>query len=791
MIPQLFDTGSYILNFYAVPHLFTAILLITFAGAILLSERGSKLGWLFAFMTVISSFWLLTQSLVMLSGTTVIASLWSHLLFFVVCYIPFSIYLYVASVTGTFEANRRYLFLSFIVSFVLSIFVLFSDRMVLGVHEFWWGYFPRYGRYGLLFLAYHTAVMGCCLYLLWRHWREARTEKRRRRYRMVFLAFASASFAIIDIFAPYGYEVFPAGFLPVVGFCTVLSFAIVRYRTTDFSPAYAAKEMMATMDDPLIVCDLDGMIQFVNERCEEVFDFPEEDLVQTDFQTLLASRELGSGKVSALRQGNIPDDEEFVFRTRDNDEIDVKLSVSRLTDSENRPVGIVIIARDIRELKRTEEQIEELELKNSVTNLPNRQYLFEKYSDSAKSSRFEDTAVLHLGFPNFDEIEHSIGPHDAEVLLEMLSERLQGIPLDSAELISWSEHEFVLIDFDVPTPEKARELAEEWLSTLNEPLEVESRTFTLRANVGIALGPEHGTDVEKLLTRADLARDEVRKEPGKTIRVYEKGIQEKTNERISVKSNLRRAVNNQELDLVYHPILPADPERCPHVEALLRWNDRDHGAVSPPRIIDMAEELDLMSNLGHWIIERGCRDLARLNDACEPTCKLSLNLSASQVHERSHLLDSIDEQIEKNGIPPENLTLEITETTAMEDLNFSRGLLSSIKERGCRVAVDDFGTGHSSIQYLMDLPIDILKIDKSFILNLFEQSQNKILVETMLFMAHQLDLEVVAEGIETGEHRDFLVNNGCNYLQGFLWTEPLDLDSCIDFFRNHPNPIRD
>lgn len=786
MTAPVFGSGSYFLNAYALPHFFTALLILTIAGTVLLSERGSTLAWIFVALCATASLWLFSTSFMMSATSAAVALVWTHVLFVAVCYIPFTMLLFTTSATRTIREYRHHLFFSFLLSVVFSVMVFVSDSFILELHSYWWGYFPLYGYPVLLYAAYLAGTVSLSLSILWDQWRTSRTEIRSKRFGTLLLAFSLTCFAPVDLLPTYEIPVYPFGFFAVIGFCSTLSFAIVRYRTTDFSPAYAAEEMMSTMDDPLIVCDLNGTIQLVNESCTEVFGFDREELKDADLQVLLASTELGSGKASALRQGRIPDNEEFLFRTKDGDEVDVRLSVSRLTDSEDDPVGIVVIARDIREKKKTEEQIQKLEFQDSVTNLPNRQYLYEEYEDWVESSNAGKAAILHLGFPDFSEIEHTIGPQMTETLLELIAERLQGLPHDNAELISWSNHEFVLFIRDKSHLDEIREIAREWRRTLREPLEVDSRTFTLRSNIGIALRPDHGTELETLLTRADLAREEAQKEPGKFVRVYEEGIQEKTQQRINIKNNLRWAINNQELDLVYHPIFPANSDRALHFEALLRWDHEEHGAVPPPEIIDMTEELDLMSQLGHWIIEQGCRDLNRINEVADTPCKLSINLSASQLHERTHLLKSIDKQ-RQEGHSLDNLIFEITETTAVQDLNFSRAVLSSIRERGCGIAVDDFGTGHSSIQYLMNLPIETLKIDKSFILDLFEQNQNEILVETMLFMAHQLDLDVVAEGVETERHRDFLISQGCDFLQGFLWTKPLELQACLDYVTELPD----
>lgn len=787
MTSVLFNPESYYLNLYGLPQLITAVFLQSLAVSILLSEKGSKVSWLFTLMTTVASGWLISTSLIILSAVPAVAKFWSYLCIISVCFIPFVMMLFVTAATDSFEKRKTHLRVSFGWSLLTALLTVTTPGMVSSIHRYRWGYFTLYGPLAPMHIAHTSLGVVFCLKWLWSHWSNAKTDPAKKRSRTFFFAFCSCSIAIIDVLPPLGVNIYPYGFLPVLGFCAIISWGILRYRIIKFSPAFAAEEMMSTMDDPLIVCDLNGTIRLANDACEDVFGFSEEELLNDSLDQLLAPAELGSKKLQTLKEGSLKDTEEFRFRNRKNEKIAVRTSVSRLTDEDDEPVGILIVARDIRQQKKAQEQIQELAFRDSITNLPNRRYLFKEFDTLTENIDDEQGALIYLGLPDFNEIKHTLGPQKTETLLTKLTSRFQALVDDSVELINWNEDEFILVDLSARTREEARGRAEQWLKTLNEPFDVDSDTFRLRASIGIALRWKHGNELDDLLTKADLARNRARKQSGRHIEIYEEGIQEKTNKRISLKNSLRSALNNEELDLVYHPIVSSSPREISRLEVLLRWNHPEEGFVPPPKIIAMAEELNILSKLGNWIFEQSCRDLSVLQDALnDQSLKLSINLSASQLQFHSQLLNLIDRELSRDGLLASNFIFEITETTAMQDIEFSRNVLRSIQDLGCSVAVDDFGTGHSSIQYLMDLPIDTLKIDKSFILDLFKDSKNRILVETMLFMAHQLDLDVVAEGVETERQRDFLVQNNCDYLQGFLWTKPLPIEDCIRFLEDWP-----
>lgn len=782
MVEALFESQNYWLNLYGLPQLITAVFLLSLTVSILLSEKGSKISWVFTLMTTVATGWLITTSLVLFSSEPQVALTWGRICTVFISFIPFTVLLFAASATKTTSEHRSHLRLSFVWGVIVAVISLATPWMIATSHRYDWGYFSIYGYFAPLLLSNTAYGLTFSLKWLWDHWSDARTESARNRSRMFFLAFCSCAFATVDVFPSFGLDVYPYGFLPVVGFCVILSWGILRYRIIDFSPAYAAEEMMATMDDPLIVCDLSNIVRLVNQACEDVLGFERDELINAPLDRLIASTELGSKKLQALKHGKLETDEEFQFRKSDGDSLAVKLSVSRLTNEDDEPVGIVIVARDITEQKQAQQQIEELAFRDSITNLPNRRYLFQEFSSIVEPYEKTSGALLYLGLPEFNELKHSLGPRKTEKLLKRITARFEGLVEEKVELINWNEDEFVLLDLTVRTEKEARDRGEEWVETLRKPIEIESESFRLRANVGVALRAEHGHELDDLITKADLARNRARNQSGRNVVIYEEGIQERTDKRIKLKNDLRTAIENDQLDLVYHPIISSSSGEVSLLETLLRWEHPKEGFVPPPKVISLAEELNLISQLGDWIFRQACRDLAQIRkDLGDYDLQLSINLSASQLQFHDRILDAINDEVSRNGVAPNDLIFEVTETTAMEDIDFSRNVLTSIQEMGCSVAVDDFGTGHSSIQYLMTLPIDTLKIDKSFILDLYENRENRILVETMLFMAHQLDLTVIAEGVETERHRDFLVQNGCNYLQGFLWTKPLPVQECVNF----------
>ncbi|MFB6226714.1 MAG: EAL domain-containing protein [bacterium] len=787
MSASFIEPSTYLLNPFAIPMVLTALFLLNLGVSVILSERGSQLSLVYGIMIVPLIVWMVSLACVMSSSRRVSALILSKGVFLGICFIPPGLMGFATTVSRLHHKKSWWIWSTLAISTLFAGLSLFTDTVVTGVHRFPWGYYPELGPTGIAFLVYHIVVLGFILVILWQRRNQTHNATQRKRLGGILLAIASGYPAIVDVLPLFGIDVFPVGFAFVLLFGFVCLWSIWRYQLTDFSPAFAAEEMMSTMDDPLLVCDLEGTIRLANQACEDVFDFSQEELIGNNFTSLLGASELGQKKTRALQQGELTGAREFKFKDKHQESVDVKVSVSKLTDNEESQMGIVIVARDIRKRKEAQQQIEKLAFRDSITELPNRRYLFEEY-DSIVESLDDDTGVLlYLGLSDFNEIKHSLGPQKTETLLTEITARFRTITEKNTELINWNEDEFVLLDLEAKTASEARSRAKQWLQTLEDPFEIDRNVFRLQASIGIALRSKHGTDLEDLITKADLARDKARKLSSRGIKVYEEGIQERASKLISLKNSLRNAINREELELIYHPIISSDMSDISRLEVLLRWNHASEGHVPPTRIIEMAEDINMISQLGTWIFRKSCEDLSKIRSAIDSdSLKLSVNLAASQLQFQEELLESIETQINRNGLEPGDFIFEITETTAMQDIEFSREVLASIQEKGASVAVDDFGTGHSSIQYLMDLPIDTLKIDKSFILNLFKDTQNQILVETMLFMAHQLDLNVVAEGVETERQRDFLLTNNCDYLQGFLWTEPLGVKKCIQLLQQWP-----
>ena len=320
-------------------------------------------------------------------------------------------------------------------------------------------------------------------------------------------------------------------------------------------------------------------------------------------------------------------------------------------------------------------------------------------------------------------------------------------------------------------------MAEKVLELLRQPFAVDAQELFLTGSIGVALFPEDGGDAETLVKNADTAMYRAKEEGKDTYRLYAPGMNALALRRLAMESALRRAQANGELRLHFQPVVEIGSGRIRAVEALLRWQHPALGLVPPEEFLPLAEVTGLMTGIGSWVLGTACQQLRRWHAGGHPGLGVAVNLSARQL-QQPDLADQVLRALAEAGVPPGCLNLEVTETDAMSGPESARESLRRLKQAGVLVSVDDFGTGYSSLSYLRRLPIHTLKIDKSFIRDIQSDPDDAAIVTAIIALAHNLKLEVVAEGVETAEQLEFLRAHGCDLAQGFLLAAPLPAEEC-------------
>ncbi|MCE1271736.1 MAG: EAL domain-containing protein, partial [Acinetobacter sp.] len=431
------------------------------------------------------------------------------------------------------------------------------------------------------------------------------------------------------------------------------------------------------------------------------------------------------------------------------------------------------------QLVRINKELATQSLHDSLTKLPNRLYLTD-YAEvifSHHRLREEKAAFLYVDLDRFKSVNDAFGHHIGDQLLIQMANRLHEKLSSSHKLFRIGGDEFVLISENTDV-NQAMLIAEEVLHFIQEAYLIATKEINISASLGIAMYPEHGTNVQDLLINADVAMLASKEQGRNTFTVFHSATdQQDVRSQSKLINDLYKAVDEQQFVLFYQPKFTANYQVC-GVEALIRWKHPSLGLLTPQMFIEGAEKTGLIIPMGYWALEQACQQIQKWERSNSPFYPIAVNLSALQF-ENKKLFSILEQLLEQYQIQPHNLILEITESTAMHHIDSSIRTLERLRKLGIRIAIDDFGTGYSSFLYLKDLPVDELKIDRGFLIDLQPNSKEEAILESIIHLAAKLGLIVTAEGVETQQQADILTNLGCNQLQGYLLGIPVNVENLV------------
>lgn len=436
------------------------------------------------------------------------------------------------------------------------------------------------------------------------------------------------------------------------------------------------------------------------------------------------------------------------------------------------------------QLVRINKELATHSLHDSLTKLPNRLYLTD-YAEvifNHHRLREEKAAFLYVDLDRFKSVNDAFGHHIGDQLLIQMANRLHEKLSSSHKLFRIGGDEFVLISENTDV-NQAMLLAEEVLHFIQEAYLIATKEINISASLGIAMYPEHGTNLQDLLINADVAMLASKEQGRNTFTVFHSTTdQQDVRSQSKLINDLYKAVDEQQFVLFYQPKFTANYKVC-GIEALIRWKHPSLGLLTPQMFIEGAEKTGLIIPMGYWALEQACQQIQKWERSNSPFYPIAVNLSALQF-ENKKLFNVLEQLLEQYQIQPHNLILEITESTAMHHIDSSIRTLERLRKLGIRIAIDDFGTGYSSFLYLKDLPVDELKIDRGFLIDLQPNSKEEAILESIIHLAARLGLIVTAEGVETQQQADILTNLGCNQLQGYLLGMPVNVENLV---LNHHN----
>ncbi|GFE61452.1 bifunctional diguanylate cyclase/phosphodiesterase [Geobacter sp. AOG2] len=438
---------------------------------------------------------------------------------------------------------------------------------------------------------------------------------------------------------------------------------------------------------------------------------------------------------------------------------------------------INLLSRAIRytiERKRAEAEIKKLAYYDTLTGLPNRVLFGDRLKQAIAMTERDKKglALLYLDLDQFKRVNDTLGHAYGDRLLKICADRIQGCLRSSDTVARIGGDEFVIILPLLSGGDDVSRVADKILENLNKSVQFENHTIYTSASIGIALHPENGATVDELLKNADIAMYQAKEKGRNNYQFYSEKMNEQALARQVIESSLRQAVARNEFFLVYQPLFDIASRTIIGFEALIRWRHPQHGDMLPPQFIDVAEETGMIIAIGEWVLRTACRQARQWQNGGSDRLRISVNVSAGQFkHDR--FLDIVEAALKESSLPPGCLELDLTESTIMERGERNIHVLTKLKEMGVSLAIDDFGTGYSSLSYLKHFPIDRVKIDGAFVRDIAPDGENAAIAEAIIFMAHSLKLNVVAEGVEQEKQYSFLHSRNCDELQGFLMSRPL------------------
>jgi len=468
--------------------------------------------------------------------------------------------------------------------------------------------------------------------------------------------------------------------------------------------------------------------------------------------------------------------------TRDGGQVPVEVT-ARLVTLHQREM-VYTLTRDIRDRRHAAEVIEKMAFFYSLTGLPNRHLLHDRLGQAVSNAKRDNVnlAVLFINLDRLKAINDSYGHDFGDRVLHETGRRLSLTVRGNDVVGRWGGDEFVVLLWQVADPKHCTLVAQKLLSALNEPFILDGQEISISASIGISLFPQDAEKVDQLVTTADMAMQHAKREGHNVYQFYSQSMNSWATERLQLENSLRFAQDRNELELYYQPRVETLTQETVGIEALLRWEHPQLGKVSPDQFVPIAEETGMIRAIGEWVLRTACLQLRDLHEQGFGSLRVGVNISAQQL-KNVNFYQQVERALLDAKLDPDFLELELTERALIDNSESNLKLFARLRELGVHLALDDFGVGYSSLSQLKQFPLDILKIDRSFISGIPDDRDSMAITEAIMAMGMSLDLELIAEGIETEEQHRFLAARDCNSLQGFLFSRPLPYAELLDYLK--------
>ena len=523
-------------------------------------------------------------------------------------------------------------------------------------------------------------------------------------------------------------------------------------------------------------CDISGTVTVVNRKFCEIIKKDPDDIIGQKVSVIhisKRSKENWDRYIKQVCEMKKNKNFEKEYELSDGTLRNFHFFLSPLLDEDQKAVGMMGTIHDISETKKHEKSMDYLAYYDSLTELPNRLLLNERLKaamNSAKQNRSK-VAIIFFDLDNFKKINDTFGHTVGDGLLKSVSRELKKILRKNEMLARFGGDEFVMLLEHAKSGEKVMRFLERIRAALTQSFEVEHHVIHISSSIGVAMYPEDGMTCEELIKNADTAMYKAKEQEKNSFRFYNSDMRDEMLKRMTVEGHLGNALKNKELSVNYQPLIQSSSGYIRGCEALLRWESPILGKISPTEFIPIAEETGLIYSIGEWVLRMACRENKRWQELYGSRTIISVNISLIQLRQKN-FIEMVQGILAETGLEAKYLELEVTESIFIEPFDSIIEKLQNLRNTGVKISLDDFGTGFSSLNYLTKLPLDSVKIDKSFVQNIKYGTVEREMIQSIISLAHHLKLEIIAEGVEEKEQLQYLIDGNCDYCQGFLLFMP-------------------
>ncbi len=545
---------------------------------------------------------------------------------------------------------------------------------------------------------------------------------------------------------------------------------------SDSLPNDFLKNIVNTIPDLLWVKNIEGQYLVCNTKFEQLYDAKESEIIgknDFDFVDQASANFSREQDHKAMKEKLHIYEEILTFNDSGYKGVFETIKIP-MKDDKGNVIGVLGVARDIGEHKAREEQLRIHANYDMLTGLANRTLFMDRLSHlmTLRKSDTQYSAVLFIDLDNFKDINDSFGHSTGDVILKLVSKCLQNLIREEDTLSRHGGDEFTILLENINMPLDAAKIVENILDALKTPFTIENNQFYVTASIGISISPDDSCDPETLLRFADIAMYKAKDDGRNNYAFYTQDLSKQVQESVLLERDLRNATINREFILHYQPQINVLNNKVVAAEVLLRWNHPQKGLITPLQFISVAETSGHIIDMGKWIMRKAMEDMSKWKKDKLDIEMISINLSVKQLNDKA-LISTIRASLKATGCRPHWIEFEVTEGYAMSDHQAATSLLDEIYNLGCKISINNFGTGYSSLAYLKRLPIQKIKIDQSFVQDAPTNHNNEVVVSATILIAKSMNLDIVAEGVETTPQQKFLLKHGCILAQGFLHTKPL------------------